>query len=85
MKEGDVVGGGFQSQDSTGLVIEFEGDAAEAVFDAGTLDAGGKSRTDVLGQWRREFFAEEGGNLLGLGGEHGLPSELLVQGRQGGL
>src|SRR5277367_1711405 len=58
-EKGHVVGGGLDAQHDAGLVVHLDRALAEAVLDAGALDAGGELRTDLLGQLRRDLPAEE--------------------------
>ena len=48
-EEGDIVGGGFDTQHMTNLVVNFDWSAAHAMFYTGAFEAGGESAADFLG------------------------------------
>ena len=48
-EEGDIVGGGFDAQHMTHLVVNFDRSAAHAMFYRGAFEAGGESTADFLG------------------------------------
>src|SRR5438552_12509782 len=76
LEEGDVVD---CRQHAAVLVLHLDRGTAEAVFDAGPLDASGKLRTDLLGQLRADLAAEKAGDLLRLDAQHRLAGEMLVE------
>ncbi len=49
------------------------------MLDAGSLDARGELRADLLGEQWRDLPAEERGDLLGFDAQHGLANELLIE------
>ena len=51
LEKGYVVGGGLQSQHAAELVVHLDPRLAEAVFDAGALDAGGESLLISWASW----------------------------------
>jgi hypothetical protein len=79
LEEGDVVGCGLDAQHDAVLVIHLDRARAEAMLDAGALDAGGELRANLLGQQRRDLPAEEAGNLPCLHVQHRLANQLLVE------
>src|ERR1700730_18023748 len=52
LEEGDVVDCRLDAEHAAVLVVHLDRGTGEAVFDAGSLDASGKLRTDLLGQLR---------------------------------
>jgi hypothetical protein len=51
LEEGNVVGGGLQAQHAPKLVVHLDPGLAEAVLDAGPIDARGNAATDLLANW----------------------------------
>ena len=79
LEEADVVGRGLDAQHAAELVVHLDRGTAEAMLDAGPLDAGGELRADLLGQLRGDLAAEEAGDLLRLDAQHRLAGELFVE------
>src|SRR5215469_671533 len=79
LEERDVVGRGLDAQHDAVLVIHLDRALAEAVLDAGALDAGGELRADLLRQQWRDLPAEEADNMLRLYVQHRLADQLLIQ------
>ncbi len=59
LEEGDVIGRRLDAQHAAELVVHFDRGFAEAVLDAGSLDAGRELRTDLLGQLPADLAAEK--------------------------
>ena len=85
LEKGNIVGGRLQAQHAAELVVRLYPDLAEAVLDAGALDADGKAAADLLRKQRGDLLAQEACDLLGFDREHRLTRELLVQGFEAGL
>src|SRR6266850_528919 len=79
LEEGDVVDGRLDAEHAAVLVVHLDRGTAEAVFDAGPLDASGKLRTDLLGQLRADLTAKKAGDLLHLDAQHRLAGEMFVE------
>src|ERR1700693_383593 len=79
LEEGDVVDRRLNAEHAAVLVVHLDRGTAKAVFDAGSLDASGKLRTDLLGQLRADLTAEKAGDLLCLDAQHRLAGELFVE------
>ena len=65
------------------LVVHLHLGFAEAMLDAGSLDAGLKARADLLGELRRDLLAQETGDMLGLHRQHRLAGKVFIQGLEG--
>lgn len=83
LEEGDVVDRRLDAQNQTVLIVHLHLGFAEAMLDAGSLDAGLKARADLLGELRRDLLAEETGDMLGLHRQHRLAGKPFIQGLEG--
>src|ERR1035437_3744206 len=78
LEKGNIVGGGFQAQHAPELVVHLDASLAEAMLDAGALDTGGKTTSNLLGEQWSNLLAQKTGDLLGFDSQHRLARELLV-------
>ena len=59
LEEGNIVGGGFDAQDATKLVVHLDRVLAHPMLDTDPFDARGQAAIHFLRQLRRHFFAQK--------------------------
>jgi hypothetical protein len=76
-EKGNVIGG-FDAQYPPEFVIDFDGSAAETMFDAGAFEAHRQAATDLLSHLRRDFLAEKTGNGVGFDCDDSWPRQVFI-------
>ena len=80
LEEGNIMGGGFNTQHLTELVVHLDRVLAQPMLDAGALDAGGQATLKLLRQLRRQLLAQEMHHLRRLHRNDSFPGKGFVEG-----
>ena len=64
-EKGNVIGGGFDTEHKSELVVHLDGGPTHVVSDAGSLDSGGKVVAEFVAEAACQLAPEKGRHLVG--------------------